>query len=475
MVVEALLDLLILLAIFAFGALIVHVILSPSDLLTYFSLSFPLGGGVLTWLIFILGWAELDIFPTSFLITYILGTIIFLFLGLKLGRFRKGNNTRWTSLRKNLSNRDVKSILTPVFFLGMLILTVFLSIGRSYSTWDAIAIWSMRGYGISIDNSIFAASEWGSQGLTYPLNLSLQIAHFHYLDGDVLPGSKMIFPLFLASVIIGSYRFWRLHGISIKAAGYYQAFFWTVPYIFTHATIGYSNLPTACYLVLGYIWGVDGVFKTDRKAQIISGIMFGLASWTRTEAVLYSVMAYIAILISWLMIKRGKPNLICWGVPFFLITISWLWFFSQYGFSIGPAQATLEHSSLGISSGWFNLHAIGVILKFFGGQIMEINKWGVVYPLFVLGILVGWRQFRPSNNAEIFACFLGFLAYAAATAMIFYVFSFNSYPDRPERFVSWLSRGFARQIMPVSILAIVTLPFLFRNSIKNHSKKLSLS
>ncbi len=473
MIAAVLLDLFILFAISVFGALIVYVVLSPSNTLAYLSLAFPLGGGVLTWLIFSLGWMGLNIFPTTSIIAYLIGTTTLILIGLKIGRFRKESIPCWRSLRKNLSDRNVKYFLTPTIFIGILILAIVIAVGRSYSTWDAMAIWSMRGYGISIDNSIFAPGTWGSGSLTYPLNLSLLIAHFHFLDGDVLPGSKMIFPLLFACAVMGAYHFWRAHGIREKFANYSQVIFWTVPLMFFHATIGYANLPTASYLTLGFLWGVEGVFKDNRKAQLVSGFLLGLASWTRVEASMYSVVAYLAIIMARWLAKRGKIYPFSWVSPFLAITIIWLLFFRLYGFTGTAIESAVQKSSLGITSGWFNLPAIGVILNNFWRQILDLSRWGLVYPLVIIGLVVGWKNLRPRINPETFALFGGIIAYAASTALVFYVASYNSYPDHSENFVSWLSRSFSRQIMPITMMAVVLLPFLFRNLFKDHNSDLS--
>ena len=59
-----------------------------------------------------------------------------------------------------VSNKVILSILIlPVVSSGII------GIGTSYARWDPIAIWGIKGYGIGIEGTIFAAEDWGLRSL----------------------------------------------------------------------------------------------------------------------------------------------------------------------------------------------------------------------------------------------------------------------------------------------------------------------
>jgi len=62
----------------------------------------------------------------------------------------------------------------------MAITAALVSIGRGYSVYDDIAIWSLKGYVIADKHSLMAAGAASGHGLAYPLNLSLAIAVFRF-------------------------------------------------------------------------------------------------------------------------------------------------------------------------------------------------------------------------------------------------------------------------------------------------------
>src|SRR3989304_4936448 len=124
---------------------------------------------------------------------------------------------------------------------------------------DGIAIWSVKGYGIAAAESIFGARQWGAFGLHYPLNLPLAIAAVRLIDGDVLPGSKIVFALFYLTLVLGCYVFLLRGGMLARVAALGTLLIATTPIVLDHGTNGYANLPMAAYLVLGGLFAIHGM------------------------------------------------------------------------------------------------------------------------------------------------------------------------------------------------------------------------
>lgn len=104
-------------------------------------------------------------------------------------------------------------MLAGMAFFGVLFgMALLTSLTRAYSTYDGIANWTLKGYGMALERSIFAGAKWGGHVLSYPQNLPLTIAMFRLADGDILPGSKLLFPLFAFSLFLGINRHLRAMG-----------------------------------------------------------------------------------------------------------------------------------------------------------------------------------------------------------------------------------------------------------------------
>ena len=229
----------LLLAILLLGSQIARAVLAPQQRAELLGLAFPLGAGVLTWLLFLVSWVGLPLNLPSVIIVYALALMAAVVIGARV----LGNGSvekRRSSGRPITSPSSADKLHTALLLLFAFLigLAAFIAVARSYSAWDAAAIWAPKGYGIAFEGSIFAGARWGAHGLGYPLNVPLLISVFTWLGGDILPGSKLIFPAFLASVSLGAYAFWIRQGVSTLLAGLGMLLVASVPSIFLHATIG---------------------------------------------------------------------------------------------------------------------------------------------------------------------------------------------------------------------------------------------
>jgi len=243
--------------IFIFGFLVIRNLRIQPSLLEVLSLSFPIGIGLLTLILFLSSWIGVPYTKTNLIGIYIslfaLLCCSAMFVWSKSGR-HKAQSEAASAPEASLG---LRMLFYSTLFLFFLVIT-YLSVTRAYSTWDAIGIWGIKAYGIVKEGTIFAGERWGSHWLTYPLNITLQISIFRLLDGDVLPGSKLIFPMYFISLILGAYRFWKKH-VEWKFAALGALLLASLPIVFKHGTIGYANLPFTAYLVIGLLHVLDGI------------------------------------------------------------------------------------------------------------------------------------------------------------------------------------------------------------------------
>lgn len=437
------LDLLLLAGVAALGYAVCRVLLTQEPLLQA-AVSFPLGAGLLTWLVFLLGWLG---FPVTAL-SYLAAAGFVGLLVLTLQRLRRTELiSRSRPIRPWRPGRPELVIVLGLSLLAFAALG-WLAVARSYSTWDAMAIWSVKGYGIAHESSIFAAAEWGTHGLSYPLQLPLLIGAFRLLDGDLLPVSKLVFPFYYLSLLLGVYGFQRRRGAVWSLAAVSALVVGTVPLVLEHSTIGYANLPLTTLLMLGtltFFWGWD-----DGPAGylLLSGILYGLAAWMRPEA-LYLVLAGMVALA--LVAKFGHERNLTWPAwvtPVVLIAGSWLIFNLSHGVTsvFGDSARTAAVSLLVLD---FNPGGAYQVLRFLVGQYASPEVWGFAAPLTVLLALLSWHRLAPSRDPHAFSLLAASLAWGLPVLFFYYLLSFRG------DLAYWLGTGIDRLMMPATVAALL--------------------
>jgi len=439
-------DLLLLAGLSGFGFLLARAILPDRPWVECLALSFPLGAGMLTWLVFIASLAGLSVsLPT------VLG--IWLVATLSVGAFLK---LRKTSIRgASITSASREAPLTGLSIAGLagsLILfglSLFLTVGRAQAGWDAMAIWSVKGYGIALEGSILAGRHWGELGLSYPLNIPLLISFFALLDGDVLPGSKLVFPLFYGSLLFGCYLFWRGQGVTRLVSSLGLLILASVPIIYDHATLGYANLPEACYLVLGCLYATSGILNGSRESQLMGGLLLGLGVWTRLEGVLLVLTTVIALAVTVRLIGKATLWLAGWLLPMVVLSGIWLAFAREYASSslfiglVGRAGGKLLE-------GAFNLSAIREIAAYTAKQAVDPYVWGLMTPIVFALVWIGRKRLTPKTGPVALSLLVVGLSTGAAVLVFYYLASFGGPP-----LDWWLSTGLDRTALPSVLLLAV--------------------
>jgi hypothetical protein len=382
------------------------------------------------------------------LITTYIGLVGF-FAGIKLFRVNRGLHSRDSQAEGNakLGNATWGRI---VFLSASLlfVVAVLISVGRSYSTWDAIAIWSAKGYGIALEDTVFAGEIWGAHHLNYPLNIPILISLFRSLEGDLLPGSKLIFPLFYISLLLGCYSFWRTSELKRGFAAIGLLFVATIPIVFTHATIGYANLPFSVYLVLGIIIGIEGILNRSKNLQLLSGILLALAAWTRPEGLFITPITIFALMLAFRSIGRGEMSFGRLILPAIIIVIPWGLFSGLYGTG-GMFQSAAGSLLQSFGAGVFHLDSLYWIVRSLGRQLLEIKIWGLVIPVAVLVVITQRSKFQPRKFPLPFMVLMLTMVIGLSVTAFYYLVSFEG----DLRF--WLETGVNRMYLPAGLLGAV--------------------
>ena len=417
----------------------------------------PLGGGILTYIVFLASWAGIPVTVTSLVAAG--ACVLAALLVWRRSPTRRHDDLPSQGLADSDRDRSPAARRLMWAVLAAVALTsALLSVGRSYSPWDSSAIWGAKGYGIALEGTIFAAREWGAHGLAYPLNVPLLISFFKLVSGDGIPGSKLLFPLFFVSTLLGVVTFWRRRGIGDWWIAAGVLFMGSIPDIFRHSTYGYVNIALGAYLSLGTLWAVDGLGDASRGRSVVGGILLGLASWTRVEGLLYALAIATALLVSSVVTRRNVRSSLWVFPPIVILAGLWLLFYRTYGVSGSQAGGAMAAAVDGWLRGDLRLGAVRLLLGVLRRRIFDLETWGLAYPVAaVLVAIRGGRLFHRSVPVGS-ALALATLAAGLATGIVFYVGSFTS-----TDFLGWLTRGLTQAMLPVTIL-LMTLAITLAGS-----------
>lgn len=326
-------------------------------------------------------------------------------------------------------------------------LAVIFAVGRSYSTWDAIAIWGIKGYGIVEGGTILSGRGWGAYGFSYPWNLPIQISFFRLLEGDMLPGSKLLFPMYYAALLLGSYAFlYRRMEWIFAALG--TLFLGTIPFLFEHATIGYANLPFTCYLVLGILLSLEGMSTDEPPRQFLGGMLLGLAVWTRPEGIFLVLTSIVSLVLVSRFLLNGKIRPLAWLLPAIVLIMPWQVITLLYGnqdlFYTRILSMLRSWSQLG-----FQFESLYWIARFLARQSIELKVWGLISIVIATLFIINIRKLSPRRYPFQASLLVATTILGATVAAYYYLVSFT------QDLHYLLGTSVNRLFMPMGVLAVL--------------------
>jgi hypothetical protein len=273
-------------------------------------------------------------------------------------------------------------------------------------------------------------------------------------DGDVLPGSKLLFPIFFASFLAYSYLLLHRKNVGPAKAALVALLIGSVPVVFYQATIGYANLPMAEYVVMGAGCGVLALTSRRRGELLLAGVLLGMATWTRIEGMLFGASVILALLV---FARTGRnPVSRSEGArlifPAILLAAPWLAFYVTYAAPSSQAMGAVAEALRGIQSGDMHLDDLILIGAFIRRDLLNPENWGLLFPAVLLALMLVVMRGRRANHRTDAA--LGMLSAALATSLtavlLFYVGSWVT-----RGLFGWLQRGFDREFLVPAILFIL--------------------
>ena len=222
----------------------------------------------------------------------------------------------------------------------------------------------------------------------------------------------------------------------------------TTPVIFEHGTIGYADLPFACYLVLSVLWYVRANKEGRAGSYVLSGILLGLACWTRPERLVIGIVVALALLTARRLSSEGQVRHAAWLLPAALIGGAWQVFAALYAGG-GQISQAIVFASQAIAQGDLHASAFYWIARFLVRQALSPSAWGVLLPLAVVVVVMRSRELWRRWDPALVATFAAAAALGIGMVGFYYLVSFVG------DLAFWLGTGVDRMFLPAGILAAI--------------------
>jgi hypothetical protein len=321
-----------------------------------------------------------------------------------------------------------------VLFLFSMINAWFFPITESDAIWYHIR-------GMSFFHEVRFESEWVVPQLKqYPPFIPLLFAYLIAFDVGFL---KVFFPLFFLCLnIIFFFRVLSLTK-SKKMACMFTLVLTTTPYLWWHGVLPFLDLTTAVFYSTGvlywYSWinnRIEGSIdnSAENSYALISGVLLGLAAWTRIEFLLYDLVPIFLTIYIFSKYSEKNNNLKPLKLFFLsLLLLPSMWFLNLLTFDmilwsqvkmIGGICAFLWFLALGLTWGRWKLSESSVRLAF----IFSVVGYLLVLFLFDTGMIPVWKKiaisFYRTSVVHIF--------YLFTAALMIFTF-FEKLKDLPEQ------------------------------------------
>ncbi len=315
-----------LLLIYLFGYLVVKMIDSNSNLVEAIGLSFLIGLGLITYLLFVTTIIGIAFTALNLFLVLILANLLLIFI---INCFSIGDKTYWLNFSKLTGSADRTRLfliaLLFTLFLGSLVTNLYWPV----KDWDSLTLYDSRAR-ILVDKGFL--QDMPLYYFSYPLLTSVAHAIVYVFDINN--------PMFLYSLFFGSFLL-VFYELSKKISGPSLALFLTFfvaisPQIFDHSMMAYTNLPYTIYFSLSalylYYW------MRDKKTSnlVLFTLLISISTWIRSTEPYWIVLLGLSLFftVGVFFVREGNrkytrtvknillPNMISLIAVYFFV---WIW------------------------------------------------------------------------------------------------------------------------------------------------------
>ena len=392
------------------------------------SLSYGMGIGLISLLLFLMFYFELLHSKTQLIILMLLISIVLFACRCvieKLGIARLKYLSKRSVLYKNGSFRqwNYKLYLT---FLPLFILSLMFSYYYPVMIVDGIS-YEVTGKLMAVNRAI----EPENYFISYPPLIPGAYSFICLFGGSHL---KIIFPLFYLSLVLCFYFRLIALGVNKKSSLMFTLVLATTPYIWWHSFLGILNLTAAYYFSIATLFWfshLSDISESGDEAGInyshplLAGVFYSLSIFTRFEMLVYFLIPLIFTAFYSLRHHLPKSLLYLAFTPLF---ISFLWsFFSSYTLVSGETYqlfslaliiliiAIMVFSNITLNKKCCSL--ISFVDKY-EKRIFTLMK-GIGLSLAILLIVYAFISKNVQNNLDFVSQFLFFVKTLAMRSIIF--------------------------------------------------------
>lgn len=383
-----------------FGFLIIKMISPKIDCVTTSVLSFLLGLGLQTLIMFYLAILHIKLTFISVAVSMAIPIILMVFvLVLK-------KDLSWKFV-VNLSHelRDmaiifrsrmsiVEKIMTLII-VGIFFYVVIIGLYWPVFGWDSVALYDFRAKVFSstgyMDDAIRRGYFFGYPLMTSMANTWVYLSNFGY--------PKFLYSFMYISLAILFYKFLRKNTTRILALVLTFIMMFSPP-LFGHAAFDYTNMPYTVYFFISVIFLREWFNKKNNSYIVLSGLLMGLATWIRSTDPFW-VINIAAILIAVVFMRRRFISLIIYLIAFIPIQQSWNIFLSFM--SPNVSSQALVTGSVGFLLKGIDIVRLVKVLDFVGRVIGPILSPYVV----LVTISFYFVRNRLKNNAFLYILLFG--------------------------------------------------------------------
>ena len=405
--------------VITFGYVLSIVLVAKIHVLERLGLSFLLGFGVFTLLMFCYSSLGVKITLQSTLIA--LGVSIgLLLLLIKLFK-RKVSVNLFSIIKSFLTLSRLEKIIVFViaaFGLGSLIISTYFPV----HIWDALALYDFRGKVIAEQGFYTQIAKNFIYFDGYPLFTSLSHT-LVYLFGGVNP--QFLYSFMYISFIFIFYSNLREFA-DRRIALITTLILATTPVIFDHSTFAYTNLPYTIFLATGSIYLFTWFTKKMPIGYLIlAAVLTGLSTWTRVAEPFWVINMVILVFLSIYKFKKYIIPAFVYIVSFLLIKEPW----SLINYYQSASSEITKSSAVAVEVGsytslllgtTFNQARMGEVAVFIYKNV--ILSWYPLLFLFIFCLIINLKGiFKKSSTLFLVIIFLNFTLLLYGT----YRFSFN--------------------------------------------------
>ena len=314
--------------------------------------------------------------------------------------------------------------------------------------WDALAIWVVKAKAIFATGSL-AGSVYGAYPF-YPLHIPLQMSLL--LNRLPISAIQIIFPIYFALLLLsfgGTLRRFCSRSYSLVFVLLLAA----TPTLVYQSTVAMADVPFTYYYVSSVLYLFLYLSGQGKGFALLSGMLVGIAAWTRPEGLLYFAINLAVLAVHLLRHRRGFADTILYLLMFGVFWLPWTFYSNLQDWQsglVGPAVAAIKEIAT-LKVQW---DKVGAVLAYFESQWTNLRESGAAWILFGVSLL-NLRAMR--QNIYLLAVIL--------LNVVGLLFTYYAVPTDGLSLDWWLRTGFIRMathFMPLLLFyaAILLQPVL---------------